>query len=403
MALALFFVYRAMQPAPATALAKICASARDLNVFLGYAMTSLSFIASNLALALAFDVAWPIGLASRAALVVFADFWICVMSHAVRSVPRKPLAATRFMAFEGLPAACLLHWVISSALRHSFWWCAMVWALTAAHVACTWQKTTTRAVAVTPAPAHSHQPAVLADARAQAGGIQVQGRPIVEAAGGIISFLQALNALARMFGNAPPAPAKECGVCFETFQASSRDALFSCSTHHTCAVCTARWAAQCLTNNVPVRCPGVGCTRPPEDDELVERIVGVEMFAAVVRSRLQLPQCARCDLALKLKSFSRVTCSNGHVACLFCRKSIGRVLTHRCTGADARRLSRAVASRQYKPCPCCFQLIEKTEGCNRMKHVRCSTHFCWMCLREFGPGHEVPCAHEPLMRGCGWF
>jgi len=155
MALALFFVYRAMQPAPATALAKICASARDLNVFLGYAMTSLSFIASNLALALAFDVAWPIGLASRAALVVFADFWICVMSHAVRSVPRKPLAATRFMAFEGLPAACLLHWVISSALRHSFWWCAMVWALTAAHVACTWQKTTTRAVAVTPAPAHS--------------------------------------------------------------------------------------------------------------------------------------------------------------------------------------------------------------------------------------------------------
>ena len=41
----------------------------------------------------------------------------------------------------------------------------------------------------------------------------------------------------------------------------------------------------------------------------------------------------------------------------------------------------------FKNCPKCHQIIEKTVGCNVMACPYCRFQFCWLCLREYKIGH----------------
>ena len=42
---------------------------------------------------------------------------------------------------------------------------------------------------------------------------------------------------------------------------------------------------------------------------------------------------------------------------------------------------------RVKNCPKCNTRIEKNEGCNHMHCTRCKFDFCWLCNREYKPGH----------------
>ncbi|KAL1732513.1 hypothetical protein EV714DRAFT_206731 [Schizophyllum commune] len=48
-----------------------------------------------------------------------------------------------------------------------------------------------------------------------------------------------------------------------------------------------------------------------------------------------------------------------------------------------------IAEQNYKRCPNCRVLVEKTEGCNHMQCSGCQTHFCWRCTRAFPTGQAV--------------
>merc|ERR1719150_3376859 len=40
-----------------------------------------------------------------------------------------------------------------------------------------------------------------------------------------------------------------------------------------------------------------------------------------------------------------------------------------------------------KPCPRCNAHITKLEGCNHVNCKFCKLEFCWLCRREYKPGH----------------
>uniref|UniRef100_D8PV29 RBR-type E3 ubiquitin transferase n=1 Tax=Schizophyllum commune (strain H4-8 / FGSC 9210) TaxID=578458 RepID=D8PV29_SCHCM len=46
-----------------------------------------------------------------------------------------------------------------------------------------------------------------------------------------------------------------------------------------------------------------------------------------------------------------------------------------------------IAEQNFKRCPSCQVLVEKTEGCNHIS-CRCGAHFCWRCTRVF-PRDEI--------------
>ncbi|KAK0634033.1 hypothetical protein B0T14DRAFT_508265 [Immersiella caudata] len=55
--------------------------------------------------------------------------------------------------------------------------------------------------------------------------------------------------------------------------------------------------------------------------------------------------------------------------------------------AKENTASEATVKRTTKKCPGCSWPIEKNSGCAHMTCIKCSHHFCWNCLGEWGNGH----------------
>jgi len=49
--------------------------------------------------------------------------------------------------------------------------------------------------------------------------------------------------------------------------------------------------------------------------------------------------------------------------------------------------SEQTIQRTTKPCPKCKAPTEKNGGCNHMTCVHCKHQWCWLCLKEYKPGH----------------
>ncbi|KAL1732501.1 hypothetical protein EV714DRAFT_206578 [Schizophyllum commune] len=54
---------------------------------------------------------------------------------------------------------------------------------------------------------------------------------------------------------------------------------------------------------------------------------------------------------------------------------------------DERLNDALIAEQNFKRCPTCQVLVEKTEGCNHIS-CRCGAHFCWRCTQVF-PRDEI--------------
>jgi hypothetical protein len=52
-------------------------------------------------------------------------------------------------------------------------------------------------------------------------------------------------------------------------------------------------------------------------------------------------------------------------------------------------------------CPHCRYGTEKNGGCNHIKCVNCQKDWCWLCGKEYKPGHYA----DKNLNGCsgGWF
>lgn len=181
-------------------------------------------------------------------------------------------------------------------------------------------------------------------------------------------------------------------------------------------------------------------------------------FNSFRQNETQERECIICDESIIQDMFHSFSC--GHVYCIYC---LGRLLTNaindhepfnlRCpgciNGANGRRLftdaelnnmrfalaevqrifamrreilnqsnqnpSQNNALRQelahlspqeqarfrqrIKECPRCYTNIEKIDGCDHMTCRRCQHEFCWICLANYRPFHDVfACARRELQR-----
>lgn len=87
-----------------------------------------------------------------------------------------------------------------------------------------------------------------------------------------------------------------------------------------------------------------------------------------------------------------VTCNSGHSFCLRCRLLESNHGKGSCEGDNDKLMREIVQINKnkrmfYKQCPVCRIIIEKADGCNRIKCLNCSHEFCWLCLKEYEDDH----------------
>lgn len=91
-----------------------------------------------------------------------------------------------------------------------------------------------------------------------------------------------------------------------------------------------------------------------------------------------------------------VTCNSRHSFCLRCRlleENHGQgTVRGSCEGNNEKLMKEIVKINRskkmfYKQCPVCRVIIEKADGCNKIKCLNCNHEFCWLCLKEFEDDH----------------
>ena len=80
-----------------------------------------------------------------------------------------------------------------------------------------------------------------------------------------------------------------------------------------------------------------------------------------------------------------VTCENGHNFCFICNKNWhGKKLCSEQIDKDFKKWKK---DKIVKRCPKCRMWTEKNHGCNHMTCAECKHQWCWLCMRDYQPGH----------------
>eukprot|EP00340_Litonotus_pictus_P005791 CAMPEP_0170522222 /NCGR_PEP_ID=MMETSP0209-20121228/7684_1 /TAXON_ID=665100 ORGANISM="Litonotus pictus, Strain P1" /NCGR_SAMPLE_ID=MMETSP0209 /ASSEMBLY_ACC=CAM_ASM_000301 /LENGTH=531 /DNA_ID=CAMNT_0010809639 /DNA_START=30 /DNA_END=1625 /DNA_ORIENTATION=- len=87
-----------------------------------------------------------------------------------------------------------------------------------------------------------------------------------------------------------------------------------------------------------------------------------------------------------------VTCNEEHSFCLRCRQLEEEHSRNGCEGSNEKLLKDITTINRenrlfYKQCPMCKIIIEKAEGCNKIRCLNCDFEFCWLCLQEYEEDH----------------
>ncbi|KAF9257131.1 hypothetical protein L218DRAFT_936113 [Marasmius fiardii PR-910] len=179
-----------------------------------------------------------------------------------------------------------------------------------------------------------------------------------------------------------PVPAVDCLACTESIPTSSS---FSLPCGHTyCLSCTETLLTLSLNGPSP-RC----CDRySPIDLEMAISDERLDPDLRIrIRERLQEhsvppaqrlycpnPQCSAFLGSMRSQFRIRRT-----VTCGACSTRLRISLSYRRRRQNEHDQLRLLAgSRKWKKCPCCHQMIEKTDGCNHMT-CRCGGQFCYKC------------------------
>ena len=146
------------------------------------------------------------------------------------------------------------------------------------------------------------------------------------------------------------------------------------------------------TCGVPIPIPTI---RKFLTDEGMNRLFDAAFAAHVERNPDKVKYCrtAGCEqvyaVTAKQQFASCPSCFAG--VCTACNEDAhtGRNCDEVRRAKDEERLNDKLCTDQnYKRCPNCNVLVEKTAGCNHMS-CRCGTHFCWLCMQAFQTGKET--------------
>ena len=99
----------------------------------------------------------------------------------------------------------------------------------------------------------------------------------------------------------------------------------------------------------------------------------------------RLPENRRLDCPICRESYCFRCRAKWHIetGCKKARKKI--------ENEEENTFKKFIKDKRFKKCPNCGQTIERTEGCNAMKCLRCKTNFCYGCGRK-RDGHN--CQHK---------
>lgn len=178
---------------------------------------------------------------------------------------------------------------------------------------------------------------------------------------------------------------------------------FSCG-HYFCEGCVVTLASICVKDesSFPMKC----CKQPmkPSDitpflDESLRMLYAAACleFGTPVGERVYCPR-SKCSAFLgatapgsgpSRRDGATLTCQNCHIAvCTGCKERAHP--GENCEENKEMLVTRKLAeARNWKSCPKCRAIIEKTEGCNYMLR-RCREEFCYGCGVSWQPG--VPCS-----------
>jgi len=195
---------------------------------------------------------------------------------------------------------------------------------------------------------------------------------------------------------------KQCVICFQ----ESVPTESSCANHYTCQDCFSSFAKEELEVNkkTAVKCPYPSCDfdyTPRLEPDLLEKL----RFNQGLHTGLR--QCRVCNgvelklgrLDGKVRNRCEVICASCNASyCLFCKEQLPstRVLgllnvkwKHTCMHQELA-VHVKDPSNYVKPCPHCFILIHRYEGCRSMVctgSLGCGKPFCFECVNAMNDSH----------------
>ncbi|CAF1191870.1 unnamed protein product [Adineta steineri] len=217
---------------------------------------------------------------------------------------------------------------------------------------------------------------------------------------------------------------KECAICLQEFESGVERIIISCD-HQFCKDCWQQYLTfKILEGSVhSIFCPAVDCFKFVPN-EIIEKCVDNNMarrylqfdIKAFVDSNPNFKWCpnSNCVLAVQSPVFDRlqsshmrefsksVNCRNGHYFCWDCLQEghepascenwkdwfdkIAEIKPEELKGTDEEEEIAANCLwlvTNSKKCPNCSISIQKNEGCNHIKCVKCKYDFCWICLEPW--------------------
>ncbi|KAL1744352.1 hypothetical protein HDZ31DRAFT_38855 [Schizophyllum fasciatum] len=191
-----------------------------------------------------------------------------------------------------------------------------------------------------------------------------------------------------------------CPVCYMEPSAPFR---LGCG-HIYCTVCAKHLLSSATDNkSFPLICIGdeAACGTPIPiptirkflTNDAVTKLLDASFAAYIERNPDKLKYCrtAACEQVYATGGEQQyLTCPSCFATvCNSCDEGVhtGRTCAENADDIQRRRdLQHSDAlfvNQNYKRCPKCQVLIEKTAGCNHMECLSCHAHFCWRCMRVF--------------------
>lgn len=200
-------------------------------------------------------------------------------------------------------------------------------------------------------------------------------------------------------------PTFHCGICMDTLPVFDLFHGLPCK-HKFCATCTTTYVeGRIRASELPIPCPDPACKgkenavlHPEKCKKAIDYGAFGDWGARLTESALPPDRRAycpnrRCGVILETSGEAEPAMAPcpacKHLLCATCGMEWspqGAGGEHDCAkGPDAALVRRLAQERQWKQCPSCKMIVERSAGCNRMT-CRCGFVFCYQCGRPMNRG-----------------
>ncbi|XP_037431081.1 uncharacterized protein LOC119297370 [Triticum dicoccoides] len=200
-------------------------------------------------------------------------------------------------------------------------------------------------------------------------------------------------------------PTFDCGICMDPLPVFDLFHGLPCK-HKFCATCMTTYVeGRIRASELPIPCPDAGCKgkenavlHPEKCKKAIDYGAFGDWGARLTERALPADRRAycpnrRCGVILETSGGAEPAMAPcpacKHLLCATCGMEWspdGAAGEHDCAkGPDAALVRRLAQERQWKQCPSCRMIVERSYGCNRMT-CRCGFVFCYQCGRPMSRG-----------------